>query len=173
MTRYVNILAQADVLEAIAGIDLTVHGAPSIVLCDLSEYSTLAFVAAFDVQTPGAPTDSTKAPKKITYIALCKKTMPLIVKMYLDFKDQPLLYQDGTLEAILSVSLTCVPWNHTLINWFRHTQYRSSSSTSAPHRQSLGRTRRFGKPLRSASLASPKSVPLGLGNYKVCEVGLW
>lgn len=100
-------------LETIEGIDLTVPGVCSLVLHDLSSYATLAFIAAFDVPAPGAPppsdpTTSTTAPvrtvqSRVTYVALSKKTMPMLVDLYLRFKDQSVIYTDGTLEAICSV----------------------------------------------------------------------
>lgn len=43
------------------------------------------------------------APKKrVSYIALSKKCMPLLVELYLRFKDEPEIYVNGTLESILS-----------------------------------------------------------------------
>ncbi|KAH7925996.1 hypothetical protein BV22DRAFT_1111998 [Leucogyrophana mollusca] len=99
---------QAAVMDAIAEIDLSSSGAPSLVMRDLSEFGTLPFLAAFHVQpipsTPGSPVTpmqhSTR--KQITYIGLAKKTMPLLVDLYLRFKDKAEIYVDGTLEAIIS-----------------------------------------------------------------------
>lgn len=89
-------------------IDLTSNGAPSLILRDLSEYSTLPFLAAFDVPDPsGPPTASTqksRAQKRVTYIALSKKTMPQLVDLFLRFKEHVDIYLDGTLEAIFAVS---------------------------------------------------------------------
>ncbi|OCH93573.1 hypothetical protein OBBRIDRAFT_885401 [Obba rivulosa] len=82
---------QAVIMETVDSIDLTVLGAPSLVLRDLSEYVTLPFIAAFDVQN-----------KRVTYIALSKKAMPILVELYLRFKDQVDIYADGTLETIFS-----------------------------------------------------------------------
>lgn len=99
------------VLETIENIDLSVHGAPSLVLHDLSSYATLTFIAAFEVSvakpsplpdtSSTAPTRATQS--RVTYIALSKKTMPMLVDLYLRFKDQVAIYTDGTLEAIYSV----------------------------------------------------------------------
>ena len=82
-------------------IDLSIPGSPSLVIHDLSEYATLPFLAAFDVQ-PGSRSQS--PPKRITYIALSKKTMPMLVELFLRFKADVGIYVDGTVESILSVS---------------------------------------------------------------------
>jgi hypothetical protein len=97
-------------MDAVAGIDLSLPGSPSLVMRDLSEYSTLPFLGAFDVQStstttiPATPTKNTAAQKRITYIGLVKKTMPMLVDLFLRFKDSIDIYVDGTLEAVLSVS---------------------------------------------------------------------
>ena len=82
-------------------IDLSVPGSPSLVIRDLSEYATLPFLAAFEVQA-GPKTQS--PPKRITYIALSKKTMPMLVDLFLRFKTNVGIYLDGTVESVLSVS---------------------------------------------------------------------
>ena len=84
------------------GIDLSIPDSPSLVIRDLSEYATLPFLAAFDVQS-GPKSQS--PPKRITYIALSKKTMPMLVELFLRFKDNVGIYLDGTVESVLSVSL--------------------------------------------------------------------
>lgn len=90
-------------MEAIAGIDLSLPGSPSLIMRDLSEFSTLPFLAAFDVQ-PAATSAKTSTPqKRITYIGLVKKTMPLLVDLFSRFKDNIDIYVDGTLETVLSV----------------------------------------------------------------------
>ncbi|GLB42717.1 putative C-terminal region of Mon2 protein [Lyophyllum shimeji] len=90
---------QASVMETIEDIDLSVPGSPSLVLRDLSEYATLPFLAAFDV--PPIPNTSTP-PKRITYIAISKKILPILVDLFMRFKDSIDIYIDGTLEAVLS-----------------------------------------------------------------------
>jgi hypothetical protein len=93
-------------VDAIDEIDLSVSGVPSLVLSDLSEYITLPFLAAFDVQEPSITVSSsknTRSQKRVTYIALSKRTMPQVVKLFLQFKENPVIYNDGTVEAILSV----------------------------------------------------------------------
>ncbi|KAJ3506737.1 hypothetical protein NLJ89_g6704 [Agrocybe chaxingu] len=93
---------QAVVMNTVQDIDLTVPGSPSLVMRDLSEYATLPFLAAFDVvphprnQLPQTPQ------KRITYISLSKKTMPLLVDLFLRFKSSRDIYVDGTLESVLS-----------------------------------------------------------------------
>lgn len=89
-------------MDTVNGIDLSAPAVSSLVMRDLSEYATLTFLAAFDVQ-PSTLTQT--GPKRITYIALMKKTMPLLVDLYSQFKATPDIYADGTLEAVISVSL--------------------------------------------------------------------
>lgn len=85
-------------------IDLSVPGSPSLVIRDLSEYVTLPFLAAFDVQ-PSPRNQNLQTPqKRITYIALSKKTMPMLVDLFLRFKTNVEIYVDGTIESVLSVS---------------------------------------------------------------------
>lgn len=97
-------------MDAISGIDLSLAGSPSLVMQDLAEYSTLPFLAAFDVQSAASstatdtPTKSMVPQKRITYIGLVKKTMPMLVDLFLKFKPNTEIYVDGTLEAVLSVS---------------------------------------------------------------------
>ncbi|TBU23332.1 hypothetical protein BD311DRAFT_674190 [Dichomitus squalens] len=99
---------QAVVMEAVDSIELTAHGVISLVLRDLSEYATLPFVAAFDAQTaPHNVSGSvTKLPRtavnRVTYIALSKKTMPLLVDLFLRFKGDAAIYADGTVEALFA-----------------------------------------------------------------------
>lgn len=92
-------------MDAFDGIDLSVPGSPSLFMRDLSEFSTLPFLAAFDVQTSG-PSGKSSAPKKrITYIGLVKRTMPLLVDLFSRFRDNIDIYVDGTLETVISVSV--------------------------------------------------------------------
>ena len=86
-----------------------------MVLRDLSEYITLPFIAAFDAplpldvmsQTPGNPKQSRAPQKRITYIALADKIMLQVVNLYLYLPPEAMVdvYNDGTLEAVFSVSL--------------------------------------------------------------------
>ena len=100
-------------MSIVSSISLSVPSSPSLVLSDLSSYATLPFLAAFDVQDNVLPTGSPSrhAPKRVTYIALAKKTMPMLVDLYLEYKDSKEVYADGTLEAVLSVCLqVCHIW---------------------------------------------------------------
>jgi hypothetical protein len=90
---------QVAVSDVIQDIDMTSPGVPSLILRDLSEYATLPFMAAFDV-----PSSDSKPQKRVSYIALSKKTMPQLVDLFLKFKASPEIYTNGTLEVILSVS---------------------------------------------------------------------
>ena len=87
-------------MDAISTIQLEASGVPSLVMRDLSEFATLPFLAAFDV--PANPKSQTP-PKRVTYIALAKRTMPQVVALFLRFKDDAAIFNDGTVEAILSV----------------------------------------------------------------------
>ncbi|KAJ6531650.1 hypothetical protein DFH09DRAFT_1409114 [Mycena vulgaris] len=90
---------QAIVVETIVDLDLSAPGCPSLVMRDLSEFATLPFLAAFDV--PPNPKAQTPQ-KRITYIALAKKIMPMLVDLFLRFKAREEIYIDGTIEAVLS-----------------------------------------------------------------------
>ncbi|KAI0354523.1 hypothetical protein OH77DRAFT_1548844 [Trametes cingulata] len=100
---------QSVVMEAVDSIELSAHGVASLVLRDLSEYATLPFLAAFDVQAaphPGTSPATTKSSRtalnRVTYIALSKKSMPLLVDLFLRFKEDAAIYADGTLEALFA-----------------------------------------------------------------------
>ena len=90
---------QVAATEVIREINMASPGVPSLILHDLSEYATLPFMAAFDV-----PSSGVKPQKRVSYIALSKKTMPQLVDLFLKFKTNPEIYTNGTLEAVLSVS---------------------------------------------------------------------
>lgn len=100
------------VMDAIDEIELSTAGVPSLIMRDLSEYITLAFLASFDVQEAAASGSKTNRPpqKRVTYIALSKKTMPQVVTLFLQFKDNATIYNDGTVEAILSVRYAWFLW---------------------------------------------------------------
>ncbi|KAF9222197.1 hypothetical protein BS17DRAFT_195192 [Gyrodon lividus] len=100
---------QASVIDAICDVDLSGSDVPSLVMRDLSEFSTLPFLAGFhthpmQVSAPGSPVTpvSTSTRKHITYVGLSKKTMPSLVELYLQFKDRAEIYENGTLEAVFS-----------------------------------------------------------------------
>lgn len=95
-------------MQAIDGVDLSSPGAPSLVLRDLSEYATLPFLASFDIPPRVSATSATpskSAMGRVTYIALSKKIMPVLVELFLRFKSQAAIYADGTVERICSVSI--------------------------------------------------------------------
>ncbi|KAH9934248.1 uncharacterized protein B0H18DRAFT_1082813 [Fomitopsis serialis] len=96
---------QATVMQAIDGVDLSSPGAPSLVLRDLSEYATLPFLAAFDMPSRSSVVSATPSRSnagRVTYIALSKKIMPVLVELFLRFKGQSAIYLDGTVERIYS-----------------------------------------------------------------------
>lgn len=90
-------------MDTISGIDLNVTSSPSLVMHDLADYATLPFLAAFDIQNHQRHPQAPSAQKRVTYIALTKKTMPMLVDLFLRFKENAEIYVDGTLESILSV----------------------------------------------------------------------
>lgn len=93
-------------LQVLEDVQLTVPGAPSMLLSDVAEYSTLAFLAAFEFEEPPLPgqTPDRKRPlKKVSYIALSKKTMPMLVQLFMKFKQEKDIYVDGTLERVCAV----------------------------------------------------------------------
>ncbi|PCH34907.1 hypothetical protein WOLCODRAFT_27538 [Wolfiporia cocos MD-104 SS10] len=97
---------QAVVIEAIDNIEQSAPGVPSLLLRDFSEFATLPFLAAFDVQSSlparsDAPQQRTNQ-KRVTYIALSKRIMPKLVDLFMKFKASPTVYSDGTLESIIS-----------------------------------------------------------------------
>jgi hypothetical protein len=99
-------------VDTVNGIELTEAGAASLILRDLSEYATLAFIASFDVPevhkpsaklSAGASAPAAMLPqqKRITYIALAKMCMPKLAELFLQFKKDE-IFVDETIEAILS-----------------------------------------------------------------------
>lgn len=92
-------------MDTITDIDLGVPGSPSLIMRDLADYTTLPFLAAFDVQIHPKNHQPQTPQKRVTYIALSKKTMPMLVDLFLKFKDNVEIYTDGTLESILSVGV--------------------------------------------------------------------
>ncbi|EIN06524.1 hypothetical protein PUNSTDRAFT_90162 [Punctularia strigosozonata HHB-11173 SS5] len=94
---------QAVVMDMITTIDLYEPGVVSLVLRDLSEYVSLPFLAAFDAPETGTPSARPSSQRRrITYIGLSKKCMPMLADLYAQFKEQPDIYNDGTVEAIFS-----------------------------------------------------------------------
>ena len=72
---------------------------------DLSELLTLPYLGAFDVHDdPSRPVKDPRFSKRVTYIALTKKVMPMLRDTFLRFRDTGIVYTDGTLETIFSVS---------------------------------------------------------------------
>lgn len=99
---------QAVVLEVVDNIDLASEKVPSSVLSDLSEYMTLAFVAAFNVKAVDATGPAKRAPQRITYIGLAKAAMPKVSAIYQRYRDDIKIYQQGAAERVLAVRLFCI-----------------------------------------------------------------
>jgi hypothetical protein len=100
-------LPQSNILFVYDSVDLLVPGSPSLVLSDFSYFVTLPFVAAYDLNQPPPPSQAEGKPivKKVTYIATCKRVMPVLAHLYNRFKASIDIYADGTVDAILAVSL--------------------------------------------------------------------
>lgn len=95
---------QAVVLDAATAFEAQkVQGAPSVLLGDVAEYATLAFLGAFDAPPPMHIQAQNKAiGLRVTYVALCKKSLPLLVQLFLRFKSDSRIWSDGTLERVLA-----------------------------------------------------------------------
>jgi hypothetical protein len=93
---------QASILDIISILKLDIPGAASAVLSDLSEYSTLAFVAAFDAEPPRVNGRDVLS-QRVSYIALSKETMPLVLDLFQRFKDDESIYSGGAVERMFSV----------------------------------------------------------------------
>ena len=111
-------------MEAITDIDLHGDGVLSLFLRDLSEYVTLPFLAAFDVQETSTTTTRSARQKRVTYIALSKKAMPLLVESFLQSKEDLVIYNDGTLESMLSVRFSAPPKYFRMLMRLRHIPFR-------------------------------------------------
>ncbi|KAG8859812.1 hypothetical protein FRB91_006695 [Serendipita sp. 411] len=95
---------QSNILAIFESIDLLVPGAPSLLLGDLAHFVTLAFTSSSDLHelsTSPRVNDNIKV-KKVTYIALCKRVMPLLAHLYSRFKNLADIYGNGTVEAVLT-----------------------------------------------------------------------
>jgi hypothetical protein len=97
-------------------VDMLVPGSPSLILSDFSYFVTLPFVAAYDLNQNPTPSQVQGKPilKKVTYIAICKRAMPVLAHLYNRFKASVDIYTDGTVDAILAVS----PRSMSLVIWF-------------------------------------------------------
>ncbi|GJJ14425.1 hypothetical protein Clacol_008689 [Clathrus columnatus] len=99
---------QSAFISIITSISFSIPASPSLLLSDISSYAALPFLAAFDVPPPhssvhqNGSAKSSQPLKRVTYIGLSKKIMPMIVDWYLKFKDTADIYADGTVETILS-----------------------------------------------------------------------
>ena len=94
---------QNNILAVYESVDLNVPGSPALVLSDYAYFVTLAFSETVDQTTPTIKQDSVSLAKRATYIAMCKRIMPLLSHLYSRFKGNVELYSDGTVEAILKV----------------------------------------------------------------------
>lgn len=94
---------QAAVLEAIQRLDQGNAEIAAATLSDLSEYSTLPYLSAFEIQ-PVMPFTGRKLPvQRITYIALNKAVMPRAASLYLQNQSCLEIYQSGAAEQLLKV----------------------------------------------------------------------
>jgi len=120
---------QSVVLETLSSIDLSVPGSASLVMRDLSEYATLPFIAAFDVKKKKKKGAYPEMQKRVTYIGISKKTMPMLVELLMRFHQCcPEIYVDGTLEAVFGVCISlcffqCFLWTDTYMHTGRHMRF--------------------------------------------------
>lgn len=94
------------VMSTIESMQFDIAGAPSILLFDIAEYMTLAFLAAFDFEEPPLPgqaPDKPRPAKHVSYIAVSKMCMPLLAGLFSKYQDVTEIYADGTVESIFSV----------------------------------------------------------------------
>lgn len=84
-----------------------------MVLRDLSEILTLPYLGAFEVHgvaaDPSRPMRDPRVSKRVTYIGLTKRVMPMLLETFLQFKDITIIYTDETVEAIFSVRFNIFP----------------------------------------------------------------
>lgn len=92
-------------ISLVSDIDLAVAGSPSLVMRDLSSFVTLPFAAAFEVQreVEVAGENPQQRIQRVTYIAVAKKVMPLLVDIFLRFEKFAEIFEDETVESILAV----------------------------------------------------------------------
>ena len=73
-------------------------------MADFAECITLPFLAAFDLEV-SSPDLKARNIKRVSYIGLCKWAMENVAKLFHRYMEQQEIYTDGTLEAILGVSI--------------------------------------------------------------------
>ncbi len=96
---------QYAIVEVVRSIDVKDVNICIVVLADIAEYSTLAFLAAFDIPTTGSTTSAHGTSRRLlTYIALSKAAMPLLLDRFSSASGDLALYLSGTIERVLSVS---------------------------------------------------------------------
>jgi hypothetical protein len=92
-------------MDTITDIDLDVPGFPSLVMRDLADCVTLPFFTAVNVQPHSRIQQPQILQKRISYIILSKRTMPMLVEPFLRFKANVDVYVDRTSESVLSVRI--------------------------------------------------------------------
>jgi hypothetical protein len=94
---------QAAVLDTIDAVNLDAdEHLPSLVLSNLAEYTTLAFVAAFN-NSGGGGSAAASSKRSVSYIALFTAAIPRVVRLYSRYKDRASIYNDGAVETTLAV----------------------------------------------------------------------
>ncbi|KAI5479516.1 endosomal peripheral membrane protein [Pseudohyphozyma bogoriensis] len=93
---------QASILEVVAAIKLEIPGAASAVLSDLSEYLTLAFIAAFDSEGETSIKSRPRVTQRVSYIALTKEVMPHVLWLFQRYKEDASIYDQGAVERMLA-----------------------------------------------------------------------
>lgn len=90
---------QDAVLNVIQNLDKSVPGIPPLVLRDLSEYMTLAFLGPQQEKSNTPP--SQRRYTSVTYIALNKKSSKMAIDLFKDHVDNLSLYSEGVFERII------------------------------------------------------------------------
>ncbi|KAG0164957.1 hypothetical protein DFQ30_009163 [Apophysomyces sp. BC1015] len=94
---------QEAVLEVIQILDMSCPGVPPLVLMDLSEYMTLAFLSPQDEgqKSKGYIPPSQRKFSTVTYIALNKKCSKMVSELFTTHVNNLALYTEGVFERII------------------------------------------------------------------------
>lgn len=93
---------QESVLNVIQALEMDDNGIPPLVLRDLSEYMTLAFLSPESAsEAKGYTSPSQRRYSSVTYIALNKRCSRMVVELFKRYIDNVALYSEGVFEAII------------------------------------------------------------------------
>lgn len=95
---------QEAVLEAVQSLDMNSEGVPPLVLADLAEYMTLAFLSPPEDgsnKNRGYIPPSQRKFSTVTYIALNKKCSSLVANLFRSYAKSLPLYTEGVFERVI------------------------------------------------------------------------